>query len=182
MSRRRQRDRNPPVAPDPGGETDHHGRLRISSSGFESWPGCHLVVAQWNKSAALRRQRPLVRVQSTRPRRHSSWEERSPGTAEVPGSAPGGGSRDRPVTVPHLPQWRLDAQRPPKPEDARSNRAGGTVGGAFDPSRRIWRVDRVGRCSLAKRRPRATSPAFDPLPLRLGRYASLAGGTLFRKQ
>ena len=62
----------PPVAPDPGGETDDHGRLRISSSGFESWPGCHLVVAQWDKSAALRRQRSLVRVQSTRPRRHSS--------------------------------------------------------------------------------------------------------------
>ena len=45
-----------------------------------------------------------------------------------------------------------------------------------------WRVDREERCSLAKRWPRATSPAFDPLPLRLGRYASLAGGTLFRKQ
>ena len=45
-----------------------------------------------------------------------------------------------------------------------------------------WRVDREERCSLAKRWPRATSPAFDPLPLRPGRYASLAGGTLFRKQ
>jgi hypothetical protein len=32
----------------------------------------HLVVAQTDKSAAVRGQRPLVRVQSTRPRRHSS--------------------------------------------------------------------------------------------------------------
>lgn len=72
LSRRRQRDRNRLWRPSPGGETDDHRRLRISSSGFESWPGCHLVVAQTDKSAALRRQRPLVRVQSTRPRRHSS--------------------------------------------------------------------------------------------------------------
>ena len=45
-----------------------------------------------------------------------------------------------------------------------------------------WRVDREERCSLAKRWPRATSPAFDPLPLRPGRYASFGWGTLFRKQ
>jgi hypothetical protein len=54
------------------------GRLRISSSGFESWPGCQLVVAQMDKSAALRRQRPLVRVQSTRPRRRSSVGKAQP--------------------------------------------------------------------------------------------------------
>ena len=42
-----------------------------------------------------------------------------------------------------------------------------------------WRVDREERCSLAKRWPRATSPAFDPLPLRPGRYASLAGAPCF---
>ncbi len=43
----------------------------------------------------------------------------------------------------------------------------------------IGGVDREERCSLAKRRPGTTSPEFDPLPLRPGRYASLAGGTCF---
>ena len=76
MSRRRPRDRNPPVAPDPGGETDDHGRLRLSSSGFESSRRGHAAIAQ--------------------------SEERSPGTAEVPGSAPGGGSGPRSVPSP----WR----------------------------------------------------------------------------
>ena len=124
MSRRRQRDRNPPVAPDPGGETDDHRRLRISSSGFESWPGCHLVVAQSER--ALPSEGRGHWFESSR-RGHAAiaqWEERSLGTAEVPGSAPGGGSwADCRSCL--APVARLDAQRPPKPEDARSNRAGG---------------------------------------------------------
>ena len=111
----------------------------------------------------------------------AQWEERSLGTAEVPGSAPGGGSWTDVSSVGIAPVARLDAQRPPKPEDARSNRAGGAVGRG-SPTRCIWRVDREERCSLAKRRPRATSPAFDPLSLRPGRYASLAGAPCFENR
>jgi hypothetical protein len=86
-------------------------------------------------------------------------EERSPGTAEVPGSAPGGGSGPTPVLV----------------EPVRLLSAG-------EADAMNWRVDREERCSLAKRWPRAASPAFDPLPLRLGRYASLAGAPCFESR
>jgi hypothetical protein len=58
----------------------------------------------------------------------AQWEERSPGTAEDPGSAPGGGSGR--VEVLTAPVARLDAQRSPTPEDARSNRAGARSVGA----------------------------------------------------
>jgi hypothetical protein len=92
LSRRRQRDRNPSVAPSPGGETDDHRRLRISSSGFESWPGCQLVVAQ--RSRALPSEGRGHWFESSRRgvAAIAQLEERSPGTTEVPGSAPGGGS------------------------------------------------------------------------------------------
>ena len=150
--------------------------------GSKSWPGCQLVVAQMDKSAALRRQRPLVRVQSTRPRRHSSVERVQPRYgSRSPDRLRGGGSGI--LFGVRLAPWRdWDVQRSPTPEDARSNRAGGAVGGSetFLPAC-IWRVHQEERCWLAKRWPRATSPAFDPLPLRPGRYASLAGAPCCRR-
>jgi hypothetical protein len=83
---------------------DDHGRLRISSSGFESWPGCHLVVAQWTR--ALPSEGRGHWFESSR-RGHAAiaqLEERSLGTAKVPGSDPGGGSRTGWLF--DLPPWR----------------------------------------------------------------------------
>jgi hypothetical protein len=80
------------VAPSPGGETDDHRRLRISSSGFESWSGCHLVVAQWSRALPSEGRGHWFESSRRGVAAIAQLEERSLGTTEVPGSAPGGGS------------------------------------------------------------------------------------------
>jgi hypothetical protein len=114
----------------------------------------------------------------------AQWEERSPGTAEDPGSAPGGGSGR--VEVLTAPVARLDAQRSPTPEDARSNRAGarsvgasptGCIGGLTE--RKGARLLSDGRGQPRQRSTRCPS-ALEGMPRWLGHPVSKTGTRLCR--